>query len=66
MTIQQMLKQFMRFLRNIQQDFKAQYPQMYRFMQTKEWQVVVIFIILLGTQLLRTFYIQVIQGNYYQ
>ncbi len=66
MTLQQIVKHIMRLLRNTQQDFKAQYPQLYRFMQTKEWQIVVIFMILLWTLLVRTFYIQVIQGDYYQ
>lgn len=66
MTLQQILRQMLRSFRNLQQDFKAQYPQFYRFMQTKERQVVIILVCLLGILLLRTFYIQVIQGSYYQ
>ena len=66
MTIRQMIKEISRFLRNSQQDFKNTYPQLYRFMQTKEWQIVVIFMFLLWILLIRVFYIQIIQWSYYQ
>lgn len=66
MTIRQILQQISRTFRNLQQDLKVNYPQLYRFMQTKEWKVVLLLFSLLGILLVRTFYIQVIQGSYYQ
>ena len=61
-----MLKEISYFFHNIQQDFKANYPQFYRFTQTKERQIVVILMFLLMILLVRVFYIQVIQWSYYQ
>ncbi|AKH32382.1 Stage V sporulation protein D [candidate division SR1 bacterium Aalborg_AAW-1] len=66
MTIQQILHQISRNVRAIRQDFKSNYPQFYRFTQTKERTVVLIFLLLLGILFLRVFYIQLIQGSYYQ
>jgi cell division protein FtsI/penicillin-binding protein 2 len=65
MTIKQILHQLMRYITSLYKDFKRDYPQLYRFTQTKEWFIVLIFWFLFFLLLIKIFSLQILSWNTY-
>jgi cell division protein FtsI/penicillin-binding protein 2 len=65
MTIKQMIREFVNYLRSLYKSFKRNYPQLYRFTQTKERWVVVIFIVLFALLLGKIISLQLINWSTY-
>ena len=65
MTIKQILHNLIRSIQLFYKDFKRDYPQFYRFTQTKEWPIVLIFLFLLSLLLARIVSLQLINSNTY-
>lgn len=65
MTIKQILHEIIRYIRTIYKDFKRDYPQFYRFTQTKEWWIVIIFAFLFLLLIGKIISLQLINWNTY-
>ena len=65
MTIKQMIREFIRYIYSLYKDFKRDYPQVYRFTQTKEWPIVIIFWFLFLLLLIKIFSLQLVNGSTY-